>query len=112
MPSTTPPNPILTEFRAHFNEPVIAWGEQVCRVIGYGEDESDCYLIVQRIGGEIVWNTAVGGYYWLDTLKKQRIVHANNGEIWSDFIRLDSILELNGAPKQKEFRVELYTGQK
>jgi hypothetical protein len=45
---------------AHFNEPIISF-EEVVRLIGYAEDERDCYFITQRMHGEIRWNTCVGG---------------------------------------------------
>lgn len=107
---------IQAEFESHFNEPVLVC-DKLARVIGYGEDDCDCYLIVQYLRdqyhnpeGKIEWCTAVGGYYWLNILKQQGIVHAYNGEIWNDFTRLDTLLELNGAPKKGAFYVELWDG--
>ena len=70
-------------------------------MIGYGEDETDCYLIIQYLGGRVAWPSAVGGYYWLTRLKGQEMVVGTNGESWDDFVRLDSVLELNGASKRK-----------
>jgi hypothetical protein len=102
---------VEAEFKAHFNEPVLIM-DRLGRVIGYGEDEQDCYMIVMYMGGKIVWNTAVGGYVFLDRLKGQEYVKATNGEEWDDFVRLNNILELNGAPKQKEWRKELYSKSK
>lgn len=95
--------------RAHFNEPVIV-GHEVARCIGYGEDAIDCYIIVQYAGsacasGRVVWHTCVGGYTFLDRLKGQDYVKANNGEDWDDLTRLCSSLSFNGAPKADQFLV-------
>lgn len=89
---------------SHFNEPIIVINE-IVRLIGYGEDESDCYLICQKMGGEVFWETCVGGYYWLNRLKGQGYVRSTTGEGWDDLTRLDNILSLNGAPKADEFKV-------
>jgi hypothetical protein len=92
--------------KAHFNEPVLTdFG--LGRCIGYGEDEADCYIIIQMKREKLIWQTCVGGYYWLDRLKGQSYVKSTQGEDWDDFFRLDSSLELNGAPKQPEFKLEL-----
>lgn len=93
-------NHLKAEVLSHFNEPVLC-GFELGRIIGYGEDEMDCYMIVQFRGGKIIWNTMVGGYYYLDKLKEQGKVISTEGELWNDFTRLDNILELNGAPKAK-----------
>lgn len=92
--------------RAHFNEPMISHGE-IGRCIGYGETAVDCYIIVQKLRGEIVWNTCVGGYIFLNRLKGQKYIKSTSGEDWDDFTRLDSELALNGAPKQTTFRLDL-----
>jgi hypothetical protein len=95
---------ICEEFRAHFNEPVIS-GFEVGRVVGYGEDAIDCYLIVRRPNpkADLLWHTAVGGYHWLDRLKGQNHVVGYTGEDWDDLFRLDSFLAMNGAPREAEF---------
>lgn len=91
--------PILEEFRSHFNEPVLL-GFELARVVGYGEDYEDCYLICDYPGGKRVWCTAVGGYVFLGCLKGQGVVGESD-----DFLRLDQMLELNGAPKVASFIV-------
>lgn len=80
---------------------------RLARVIGYGEDEMDCYLIVQYVGGAVIWNTAVGGYIWLNGLKGQLRGVSTEGEDWDDFIRLEHYLHLNRAPRQETFLVEI-----
>lgn len=90
----------------HFNEPVLI-EDQLGRLVGYGESAVDCYLIINFLRGKISWHTCVGGYYWLDRLKGQEYVRSNNGEDWDDLTRLNSLLELNGAPKAKEFLLKL-----
>jgi hypothetical protein len=108
---------ILEEFKKHFNEPVLTHNG-VARLIGYGEDDHDCYLLLRYSIGYpyntdvngYVWHTAVGGYYWLNRLKDQNLVISReNHEHWDDLYRLDNMLELNGAPKEKEFLVKIYS---
>jgi hypothetical protein len=100
---------LLEEARSHFNEPVLI-GFDLCRVIGYGEDGEDCYLIVRHPHRGIEWCTFVGGYVYLNCLREQGVVVPRKplapGEIWSDYTRLDNLLELNGAPKEAEFLVK------
>lgn len=102
--------------REHFNEPILVHLE-VARVIGYSEDEDDMYIILKYPRslrypeGKIIHHTAVGGYHELTKLKGQNYVKANNGEDWDDFFRLDSLLELNGAPEEKEFIVQKWDGK-
>lgn len=100
-------NEILEMCRSHFNEPLIVAFE-IARLIGYGEDEDDCYLICQHPkypDGEERWHTAVGGYTFLDRLKGQGYVRSTTGEDWDDLTRLDNVLSLNGAPRAEEFKV-------
>ncbi|MCA0032777.1 hypothetical protein [Mesorhizobium sp. B263B2A] len=92
--------------RQHFNEPMISF-DKIVRCIGYGETGVDCYVITKGHGGEIVWNTCVGGYFFLDRLKGQGYVKAVNGEDWDDLTRLDSNLTCGGATKESEFRLVL-----
>ena len=97
----------------HFNEPVLMMFE-LCRLIGYGEDADDCYLIVKYPkypDGRIVWSTAVGGYTFLERLKGQNFVVPAypqfKNEYWDDFIRLDNVLALSGVPKEEKFIVDV-----
>lgn len=103
-------NDIEQMCRDHFNEPVLMMFE-LARLIGYAEDESDCYLIVKYPDRGVVWHSAVGGYTFLDRLKGQGFVVPTypefEGEGWDDLIRLDNMLALNGVPKEKEFIVDI-----
>lgn len=94
----------------HFNEPVLMSFE-LARLIGYGADADDCYLIVKYPRRGRVWHTAVGGYMFLDRLKGQNLVNPKypsyEGEVWDDFNRLDNMLKVNGVPKAAEFLVEI-----
>lgn len=92
---------------AHFNEPMISFGE-VARCVGYAETGIDCYILVKRDGGELRWHTCVGGYVFLDRLKGQGHVKAHNGEDWDDLFRLDNELHHGGAPKEPEFLLTLH----
>lgn len=79
-------------------------------MIGYAETGVDCYFICRKIGtvfdqGDVFWNSCVGGTYWLNRLKGQCHVKSTQGEDWDDFYRLDNSLELNGCPKEKEFKL-------
>lgn len=93
---------VLEEFRAHFNEPILL-SDRVARLIGFGEDDQDFYLICDYPGGKRVWHTAVGGYTFLDRLKGQGFVLSTSGDEWDDLFRLDQMLSLNGAPKAATF---------
>lgn len=100
-------NELEMEVRAHFNEPMLS-GWEIGRCVGYAEDDSDCYIIINFPNGsrrKSVWATMVGGYTWLGSLRNEGVVYAFNGEIWNDLYRLDSSLELNGCPKVAEFEV-------
>ena len=108
-------NPHYNMCKKHFNEPMIV-GEIVVRCIGYCESPSDCFIIYRKIGsvnnpGKIEYWTCVGGYFWLNKLKRQGIVKAKYpkypDETYTDFSRIDSTLELNGCPKEKYMRVEV-----
>lgn len=96
----------------HFNEPVLMYFK-LARLVGYGEDADDCYLIVKYPDypdGKIVHHTAVGGYIFLDKLQGQHITipayPEYKGQVWDDYYRLDEALELNGARREKEFIVD------
>lgn len=95
---------ILDEVIEHFNEPVLAY-DNLVRLIGFGEDESDYYYICVHVGGETVWYTAVGGMFYLNRLKGQGFVTNIDGKEWDDFLRLDSFLSLNSAPKVDEMLI-------
>ena len=92
---------LLEEVKSHFNEPVLI-GFDLCRIIGYAEDEIDSCMIVLDPRGGIRWHTLVGGYAYLDSLAQESVVlptyPAYPGEVWNSLSRLDSLLELNGAP--------------
>lgn len=96
------------EIKQHFNEPVLM-GFELARVIGYGEDDEDCYLIVQYPRRGVCRSTMVGGYTFLDRLKGQNYVRSTGGEDWDDFTRLDSLLHYNGVPRAEEFLIEIKT---
>jgi hypothetical protein len=90
----------------HFNEPILVHGE-LGRLVGYREDQMDCYLIVSfPRKAKVTYCTCVGGYTFLDSLKSQREVVAHNGEIWNSFTRLDSDLASLGVQKADRFTFE------
>lgn len=92
--------------RAHFNEPVLL-NFEVGRLVGYAEDDHDCYLIINYPNPvRTVYHTCVGGYHWLDRLRGQHLVISRDGERWDDYYRVDHALELNGAPRVENFIVK------
>jgi hypothetical protein len=94
--------------RDHFNEPVLLHFE-VGRLVGYAEDEADCYLIINYPNPvRTVYHTCVGGYHWLDRLRGQHLVISRDGERWDDYYRIDKALELNGAPKVETFIIKRF----
>ncbi len=102
-----PQNKLLyNEAIQHFNEPVLLH-LSVGRLIGYAETAVDCYWIVSEPRKEIFWSSCVGGLIYLSALKEQGLVHASNGEVWTDYSRIDSWLESNGAPKAQAFVLTL-----
>ena len=111
MTNTTIRNEVLYhQALAHFNEPVlIIFG--VGRLIGYQETREDCYWIIMMPWEKVEYHSCVGGFTALTTLKTQNIVVPSSpsfpGEIWTDYTRIDSLLQLNGAPRQEKFRLEL-----
>lgn len=84
-----------------FNDPVLV-GLSVERLIGYAEDEYDCYLVLRRADGERYWHTCVGGYTFLDALK---IVDVVQGKGWNALTRLDTNLTCARCPQEKTFKV-------
>lgn len=94
--------------RDHFNEPVLL-GFDVGRLVGYAEDDDDCYLIVNHPNPtKTTYHTCVGGYIFLDCLKDKGLVISKSGERWDDYYRLDNMLRLNGAPKVPEFIIRRF----
>lgn len=109
LPKTKGPN-CLEVYRAlvpRHNEPVIDAYGNLARLIGYGEDESDCYLILHSPERGVVWHTAVGGYTFLTSLKGQGVIHSSSGENWNDLWRLSEDLKRRGVPETDEFQVIL-----
>jgi hypothetical protein len=103
---------LQAETELMFNQVVLDGGGILCRVIGYSEDKYDCYVTCLHMApygeqGKIIHHSYVGGVTSLCRLKGQGYVLAYNGEEWDDYYRLDQLLELNGAPKQKEFRLDI-----
>jgi hypothetical protein len=97
---------LFQEAKQHFNEPILI-GFDLCRCVGYAEDDDDCYLIIRDPREGLVWHTFVGGYVYLDSLKGKDPAESPTGEKWDDFTRLDSLLALNGAPPEEKFICEL-----
>jgi hypothetical protein len=97
----------------HFNEPVLI-GSKLCRLIGYSEDDEDCYFITDDQSRGVTYYSCVGGFMSLRLLKEQGITIPTYpeypGEVWTDYSRLDNLLELNGVPKREKF--ELHIKQK
>ena len=94
---------LYQEALLHFNEPILM-GFDLCRCVGYAEDADDCYLVARDRRRGLVWHTFVGGYTYLDVLKGQdQCKSKTTGETWDAFTRLDSLLGLNGVPKEPNF---------
>lgn len=105
---------ILNMCKAHFNEPVLVIFE-VGRLVGFGEDEHDYYLLIRYPNGkskDIVWHSASAGYTFLDRLKGQNKIEAGKYEQgWDDFSRLDHFLSLNGAHREERFLEKKYESE-
>ena len=103
-------DPSYAEARVHFNEPVVDMFS-VVRLIGWGQDEDDCYYIYLRHGaGQVYRSSAVGGFIALTPLKQAQspdgLRHALEDPACDDFDQLDKWLALNGAPRADVFRLE------
>lgn len=93
------------EVEAHFNEPIL-YGTEIARVIGYGEDDYDCYIIIHCPNRGVLWHSMVGGYFYLTALDAQNRIVSHDGDLWSDLTRLSGNLEVAGCLKRDEFIVE------
>lgn len=103
----TPNAELREEALAHFNEPILVMFD-LCRCVGYAEDDKDCYLVVRHPREGLIWHTFVGGYTYLDCLKGRNHQKSRlTSEEWDDFTQLDSLLALNGAPREPKFICEL-----
>jgi len=98
---------LYDEAKKHFNEPVLV-GFDLGRVVGYAEDDEDCYLIVVMPRRGRIKVSFVGGFTFLDCLRgRHEIQSLYTPEIWDDYYRVDRDLELNGAPAEKVFIEEV-----
>jgi tRNA(His) 5'-end guanylyltransferase len=70
---------LYQEAKQHFNEPILIMFD-LCRCVGYAEDDMDCYLIVRDQRGKLRKHTFVGGYTYLDLLKGQGCCTSTTGE--------------------------------
>jgi len=102
---------LLEEAKEYFNEPVLT-SSTLCRLVGYAEDIDDCYWITKRMNKHDIlsnyqWTSCVGGFIPLRLLREQNIIIPKypkfEGEVWNDYNRLDTVLELNGATKEEKF---------
>ena len=102
---------LLAEAQTYFNEPILS-SSTLCRLVGYAEDQDDCYWITKRMNKHDIlsnyqWTSCVGGFIPLRLLKEQNIIMPKypkfDGEVWNDYNRLDNVLELNGATKEAKF---------
>lgn len=89
----------------HFNEPVLD-GVEVVRLVGWGQDDMDCFFVYigQRRG--LYRSTAVCGFTPLRCLRDQSAVTSRAGEYWDDYTRIESLLSLNGVLKAPAFLLE------
>lgn len=94
---------IELECRDMFNQVVLTW-DGIARLIGYAENERDCYYILKFPGNVIQYHSAVGGVISLQLLKGQGIIVSTEGELWNDYHRLDTWLTLNGCEIEDEFK--------
>lgn len=92
---------VRLECEVHFNEPALM-GTELVRLIGYGETAIDCYYIVRRMDGSMLWHTGVGGVYPLGALRGQR-----GGGEWDDLRRIDNDLTRDGAPPEPTMIIDI-----
>lgn len=98
---------ILRELLPRHNEPLIDAFHHVARLIGYAEDDRDCYLILHSAERGKYWATAVGGYHFLTMLKGQGVIRSICGQDWHDLWRISNDLTLRGVPETEKFEIIL-----
>lgn len=89
---------LFNKAKEYFNEPVLVTFE-VGRLIGYAEDEDDCYNIIAFPHNKVIWSSCVGGFVSLRNIDEK------------SFKYLDTLLELNASPKQEKFSVVIVDEQ-
>ena len=96
----------LDEAESRFNE-IALNADQVCRIIGYMEDENDYYLIVRYMRGRIGYvsfcSSPISLYPLIGKNERKSFI---SQEVWDDYYRVSSILKLNGCPEEEEFIVD------
>lgn len=86
----------LAEVESHFNELCVGM-YCVARVIGYREDDEDCYWILREGGsGKKVYHSMVISPYFITGA--------------DDYDRINDSQSMNGNPEESEFIVEIDTG--
>lgn len=89
--AATAPSAALQALRAdmgrHLGTLVIVVDGQVARLLDITEDDDDLYFVVQKMGGRIILESAVG---WIVPLKPCLPSQ--------DYARMDHVFALNGAP--------------
>ncbi len=54
-----------------FNHVGVYGGTNLCRLIGYAEDISDCYYIVKDENGKVCYESMVGGFFSIKKMGKR-----------------------------------------
>lgn len=94
--------------RRDFNKLMLDYS-RVVRLIGYSEDDTDCYVILKDVlrDEKPYYMSCVGYPMSLEPLASQGQTTGFSGEQWNDYIRIDKHMSLNGAPPQEKFLLDL-----
>jgi hypothetical protein len=74
---------LIEEARMHFNEPILI-GFELCRCVGYAEDDDDCYLV----GSVVIQGTCT----YRSLLRRQGNVASVCGQLRREAERIDETL--------------------
>jgi hypothetical protein len=61
----------IEECKKNFNHIGIYGGFQLCRLIGFGEDEDDFYYYTIDVDGKKVFNSMVGGFFSIKNMGEE-----------------------------------------
>lgn len=80
----------IQEVKDQFNDIIIDPSLKVARIIGYGEDDYDCYVIIRYENGEVSWLSMCVKFFIL----KDKI---------DDYDLLDNALHSNKCQREDDF---------
>lgn len=84
----------IEELKAQFNDICIVHDTEICRLIGFYEDEFDYYYHVRLLHGKDLYSSAVGHLLSLKKLLPEK-----------EYQRMDNVFALNQCAPEAEFKI-------